>query len=126
MKSDRSSAAAGKIKSSIEHNARRWEVKTNRHPTTSGYAWGWIEGAPGNLCWSNDKDFDQSAASEVVSWHNEWLEQQTPVEIRLVKIDTEIERIAKIEADLMQRINEVRSDKDVLLLNRAIIEDERK
>jgi hypothetical protein len=48
----------------------KWEVKTNRHPTTSGYSWGWIEGSP-NLCWSNDRLVQNEAdAHRLVAKHN--------------------------------------------------------
>jgi hypothetical protein len=30
-----------------------WEVKTNRHPETTGEAWGWIKGPCENWCWTD-------------------------------------------------------------------------
>ena len=29
-----------------------WEVKKNAHPNCNMSPWGWIEGAPGHICWS--------------------------------------------------------------------------
>ena len=55
---------------------RRWEVKTNRHPETSGRAWGWIEGHPDHLCWSDDKEFNYKAACALVNKHNLRLEDE--------------------------------------------------
>jgi len=69
----------------VPHNTREWRVATNRHPSTGGSAWGWIEGAPGNVCWSNDRVFDRAAAVEMVAAHSQWLEDQKPVSIRLVE-----------------------------------------
>lgn len=69
----------------VPHNNQRWRTCTNRHPNTNGTSWGWIEGAPGNVCWSNDKSFDQAAAGECCRLHNEWLEEQTPLALRIVK-----------------------------------------
>lgn len=69
------------------HTTGSWHPKTNRHPTTAGFAWGWIEGAPGNLCWSNDpgESFTSKDAHDVANIHNQWLVDQEPVEIKLVK-----------------------------------------
>jgi hypothetical protein len=51
---------------------RLWRVETNRHPTCSGNTWGWIEGAPGNVCWSNDTGakLTKADAERLVAEHN--------------------------------------------------------
>jgi hypothetical protein len=69
----------------VPHNTREWRVATNRHPCTGGAAWGWIEGAPGNVCWSNEKNFNREAAGQMVAAHSQWLEDQKPLSIRLVE-----------------------------------------
>jgi hypothetical protein len=54
------------------HAERRWEVMTNRHPNCDGTEWGWIEGAPGNVCWSNTygSAFTRADAERVAREHN--------------------------------------------------------
>lgn len=79
----------------VTHNTKPWSVETNRHPKTSGRSWGWIEGAPGNVCWSDDKKFNRQAAGEMVSVHAIWLEDQKPISIRLVEAR---ERYAKAKS----------------------------
>lgn len=69
----------------VVHNTRKWHTCTNRHPTTSGYSWGWIEGAPGNVCWGDDQRFNSKAASEMCTVHNQWLEHQKPISLRIVE-----------------------------------------
>jgi len=69
----------------VLHNTAQWHVCTNRHRQTQGGCWGWIEGAPGNVCWGDGAAFDKDAAYEVVRLHREWLEDQKPVAIKLVE-----------------------------------------
>lgn len=71
----------------VAHNEVVWRVCTNRHRTTGGREWGWIEGAPGNVCWSNDykEGFNMVAAGEMVAAHNRWLEDQQPLSIKIIK-----------------------------------------
>ncbi len=69
----------------VPHNEYQWGIKTNRHTTTSGYNWGWIDQAPGNICWADDEHFNRSAASEMVSAHNRWLEDQKPLPIKIIQ-----------------------------------------
>lgn len=76
----------------IPHNAVTWCVATNRHPETSGRAWGWIEGAPGNECWSDNKRFDRVAAGEACRLHNKWLEDQKPLSIKLIEARERLEK----------------------------------
>lgn len=68
----------------IRHNDKKWRVATNRHSNTDGSRWGWIEGAPGNECWSDNEIFNSIAAGEAVEIHNQWIEDQVPVVIRLI------------------------------------------
>ena len=69
----------------ILHNGVKWRVATNRHPNTDRTRWGWIEGAPGNVCWSDNAVFNARAAGEAVLIHNEWLEDQKPLSIQLIE-----------------------------------------
>jgi hypothetical protein len=69
----------------VQHNTEKWRVCTNRHPECNGNSWGWIEGAPGHVCWSNSKRFNSTAAGEMVKAHHEWLEQQKSPAVRLVE-----------------------------------------
>lgn len=62
----------------LTHNMLPWRVCKSRHPSLQGRDWGWIENAPGNVCWSNDASgrFNKAAACEAVDVHNKWLAQQ--------------------------------------------------
>lgn len=79
----------------IRHNSAHWEVKKNRHPNTDGSSWGWIDGAPGNVCWSNSDTFNSSAAYEAVKRQRDWLEAQKSPEVRHIEAQ---ERFAKAQA----------------------------
>lgn len=78
----------------VLHNSKEWRVATNRHPTTWGASWGWIDGAPGHVCWSDDEAFNRKAAGLMVAEHANWLEEQKPISIRLVEAR---ERYAKAQ-----------------------------
>ncbi len=69
----------------VPHNEYQWGIKTNRHTTTGGYDWGWIDQAPGNVCWEDGERFDRAAASEMVGAHNRWLEEQKPLPIKIIQ-----------------------------------------
>ena len=49
---------------------RKLEVKTNRHTTTDGYLWGWIEGTTSNTVWGDDNKFNHAAAVTLVRDYN--------------------------------------------------------
>jgi hypothetical protein len=68
----------------VPHNNSHWITQRNRHPTTKGNDWGWISGAPGNICWSNDDDvFNSKKANLACKEHNEWLDRQTSIYERI-------------------------------------------
>lgn len=71
----------------IAHNEFVWRSCTNRHTTTYGNSWGWIENAPGHVCWSNDpkEKLDRSQAQALVSAHNKWLEDIQPIQLKIIK-----------------------------------------
>lgn len=70
----------------VPHNTVPWRVATNRHPNTDGTSWGWIDGAPGNVCWSNDTSkFNREKAGKAVAAHNRWLEEQKPIALRIIE-----------------------------------------
>ena len=91
----------------LQHNAVAWQVKTNRHTNTNGTEWGWIEGPTGNICWSNNKPFNRAAAGEITRLHNEWLEAQKPLSIRLIEASESLDRIT-------ERLNKARAEADRL------------
>jgi len=68
----------------VPHNTVPWRIATNRHTNFDGSSWGWIDGAPGHICWSNDKSFNRAKAGAVVAAHNQWLEEQRPIALRIV------------------------------------------
>lgn len=76
------------------HSDRKWDVKTNRHTSTAGNRWGWIEGLAGNVCWSNDPGDRLSGkdATEIVRIHNAWIDDQVPVSLKLVKASENLAR----------------------------------
>jgi hypothetical protein len=53
---------------------KKLEVKTNRHTTTSGYLWGWIEGTTANTVWSDDHKFNYAAAAALAREYNKTVE----------------------------------------------------
>lgn len=61
---------------------QKWEVKTNAHRNCNGTAWGWIEGAPGNVCWSDEfgSGMSRADAERVVAEHNANLTAPAPSE----------------------------------------------
>ncbi len=71
----------------VPHNELVWRSCTNRHTTTYGNSWGWIENAPGNVCWSNDpkEKLDSKQAQALVSAHNKWLEDIQPIQLKIIK-----------------------------------------
>lgn len=69
----------------VKHNAQQWRVAKNRHGNTDGSDWGWVEGARGNVCWSNNATFNRNAAERMVAIHNQWLEDQKPLSIKLIE-----------------------------------------
>lgn len=95
----------------IEHNSYPWRVAKNRHPNTDGTDWGWIEGAPGNVCWSNNRGsrLTRAQAGELVAQHNAWLEKQTPVGVRLRKAKEKAAKIAKDVEDAEALAERVRA-----------------
>ena len=96
MEAAPSVTVAGKT---VLHNTAPWRVATNRHPETNGDAWGWVEGAPGHVCWSNSTAFNRAAAQEMVAAHERWLEDQKSMSIRLVEARARYSK-AKLEHDL--------------------------
>lgn len=71
----------------IAHNDLVWHSCTNRHTTTYGNSWGWIQNAPGNVCWSNDPKarLDSKQAQALISAHNKWLEDIQPIQLKVIK-----------------------------------------
>jgi len=98
----------------IAHNACNWRVATNRHPTIGGRSWGWIEGAPGNVCWSNDERFDEKAAGEAVKLHNDWLEEQKPPLMKLIEAAERQKKIAKRFEDAKAVFEKAKADLEAI------------
>lgn len=83
----------------VPHNTVPWRIATNRHPNTDGTSWGWIDGAPGNVCWSNSSSaFNREKAGKVVVEHNRWLEEQKPIELRIIEATERVDA-ARRKAD---------------------------
>ena len=53
---------------------RKLSVHTNRHLSTDGTAWGWIEGCDKNICWANNHSFNHEQAAKFVKEYNQSLE----------------------------------------------------
>ena len=85
-------AAAGKT---IPHNTVSWSVHKNCHPNTDGSEWGWIEGAPGNITWSDNEAFNKVAAYDVAHRHNAWLEDQKPTLLKLIDAEAKQRKAAR-------------------------------
>lgn len=52
-------------------SAKTLTVHTNRHPSTDGTSWGWIDGCTANICWANNTSFNERAALRFVRDYNE-------------------------------------------------------
>ncbi|OZI59907.1 hypothetical protein [Bordetella genomosp. 11] len=76
----------------IPHNERPWRSATNRHTNTDGTSWGWIDGATGHVCWSDNERFNRAAASAAVTAHNKWLEDCQPLPIKIIKAKQQYEQ----------------------------------
>ena len=50
---------------------KKLSVHRNRHTNCDGTGWGWIEGCTLNICWSNNKHFDEKRAYELAHRYNE-------------------------------------------------------
>jgi hypothetical protein len=91
------------------HTVKPWRVARNRHPNTNGTDWGWIDGAGGDDTWSDDKPFNRRAAEFVASLHNNWLEAQKPLSLKLIEANAELTKAAhqlaeaNLELDLAER-----------------------
>ncbi len=95
-------------KTKVLRNTRRWRVATNRHPTLRNNNWGWIEGSPGNICWSNDDPvFNSKMASDVVAEHNAWLDDQRSLTLKIIDA-REAVALAQLAADSAKNIFDVR------------------
>lgn len=77
------SVTVGKV--TVAHNTVKWRVCTNRHTNTDGTRWGWIDNATVHTCWSNNSAFNENAAHDLVNAHNQWLEDQKPLSIRMIE-----------------------------------------
>ena len=82
----------------IPHNEYVWRVCTNRHTTTYGNSWGWIENAPGNVCWSNDtgKELKKEQAHALVNAHNKWLEDVQPIHLKIIKAKKAVKDLTQV------------------------------
>lgn len=97
----------------IEHNTVPWRIATNRHTNCDGTSWGWIEGAPGHVCWSNERgsgtDMNREQAGKLVQEHNAWLERQRPVELRLNEAMARLVLANRKVADALAQVEQARS-----------------
>lgn len=97
----------------VPHNTVKWRSCTNRHPTTRGRSWGWIEGAPGNVYWSDDnQSFTSADAERVCREHNEWLENQKPIALRIIECNGRIETASAAVGQAQLKLSECQSKKD--------------
>jgi len=67
----------------VPHNGKLWRTSTNRHPTTYGFLWGDIEGPDVRVCWENGSAFNHEKATAVCREHNQWLEDQKSITLRI-------------------------------------------
>ena len=54
----------------IPIRGKKLSVYRNRHTNCDGTAWGWIEGCTLNICWSNNKQFNEQRARELAHRYN--------------------------------------------------------
>ena len=85
------------------HNDTAWEVRTNRHTTTGGEAWGWIAGPVKNLCWTGFEG--HMHARRVVSAHNDWLEAQEPASMKLARLMPQLETLRRYACEYQKKLD---------------------
>lgn len=109
------------------HTESQWHSRTNRHTTTAGHSWGWIDGpraSNGDYCWSDDPGsrFTSSDAADVIRFHNEWLKEQEPIAIRLVKAHRQLASIEDRYRDSEEKLRTVSEELDEARANVASLE----
>lgn len=94
----------------IAHNELVWRSCTNRHTTTYGNSWGWIENAPGNVCWSNDpkEKLNSQQAQALVSAHNKWLEDIQPIQLKIIKAKKGVKDLTQMFKEKEQAYTETK------------------
>ena len=87
-----------------------WRVATNKHPTTSGNSWGWVEGTRENWCWSNDNKKSYADARFIAQAREGWphaIERAIKAEAEVEQLKGEIEQLLEIAfahiPDVMRR-----------------------
>ncbi len=96
---------AYKTSQGVPHNTVRWRMCTNRHRSTDGTAWGWIEGAPGNVCWgSSGASLSEDAAHAACMEHNKWLDDQDAPAIKVLKIRERMDPLVKKALSMRQEL----------------------
>jgi len=45
---------------------RKMSIHTNRHSSTDGTDWGWIDGCTTNICWADNTSFNRVAAAKFI------------------------------------------------------------
>lgn len=102
----------------IKSNTSVWRKCTNRHPTTGGRDWGWIEGSGAGgfaeITWSDDSgsDLKGAEAAMLVSQHNQWLEDSRPVELKLIDARNRADAARLIVADRAKSLSEAQAALD--------------
>lgn len=100
------------------HTESPWQSRTNRHTTTRGYSWGWIDGpirAGGvDYTWDNDPGsrFTSTDAAEVVHIHNEWLKEQEPPVFRLIKAERKMTDLSDRCRETQNQLNRLKEELD--------------
>lgn len=94
-----------KTSQGIPHNTNRWRMCTNRHPSTDGTSWGWIEGATGNVCWgSSGASLSEDQAHAACMEHNKWLDDQDSPTVKILKIRERMAPLVKKALDMRQQL----------------------
>jgi hypothetical protein len=74
-----------------------WRVVTNKHPTTSGNSWGWVEGTRENWCWSNDNKKSYADARFIAQAREGWphaIERAMKAEALVLELREALNKIA--------------------------------
>ncbi len=114
----------------FNHTTTPWRVAINRHPTTKGQLWGWIEGAPGNQCWSDDGGGSllMAQAQAVCDEHNKWLEAQKSPGIRMAELlprITALREEIKAAQDKIDKLSPELREKEAAFAEASFAEVER-
>jgi hypothetical protein len=105
----------------IPHNLESWFVKTIERQTARGNEFGFIAGADGKVMWNDDGTiFNKKWAEGIAKEHNDWLEEQKPITLKLIDARREVN---KYNLEVMDQERVLKEAKAALKYSIQLLED---